>query len=111
MTIRKGRSFVVDRKSGADAEQDSSKAQFPPFKESDDVVVLEERRRARKNKPLTLRSDQQFDQIGELIGKELRLRYQDVLAQPIPDRLLDLLSQLEKATPSIAGEKKTSKEK
>jgi hypothetical protein len=33
--------------------------------------------------------------IGEHIGKELRDLYEDVVAQPVPDRFLELLNQLE----------------
>jgi len=34
--------------------------------------------------------------IGEHIGRQLRSVYNDVLAQPVPDRFLDLLRTLEK---------------
>jgi hypothetical protein len=34
--------------------------------------------------------------IGEQIGRQLRSVYNDVLAQPVPDRFLDLLRELEK---------------
>jgi hypothetical protein len=33
--------------------------------------------------------------IGEHIGRELRNLYDDVVAQPVPDRFLDLLNRLE----------------
>ncbi len=35
-------------------------------------------------------------EIGEQIGRQLRSVYNDVLAQPVPDRFLDLLRALEK---------------
>ncbi len=34
--------------------------------------------------------------IGEQIGRRLRTVYNDILAQPVPDRFLDLLRELEK---------------
>jgi hypothetical protein len=34
--------------------------------------------------------------IGEQIGRQLRSVYNDILAQPVPDRFLDLLRELEK---------------
>ncbi len=33
--------------------------------------------------------------VGEHIGKELRSFYDDILAQPVPDRFLELLKELE----------------
>jgi hypothetical protein len=33
--------------------------------------------------------------IGDQIGKELRSLYNDVMAQPVPDRFLELLNRLE----------------
>jgi hypothetical protein len=33
--------------------------------------------------------------VGELIGRELRGMYEDVIAQPVPDRFLALLNKLE----------------
>jgi hypothetical protein len=47
-------------------------------------------------------------EIGELIGKELRSLYDDVVAQPVPDRFLDLLNQLESSTISHLSPKKAS---
>ncbi|MGJ0508115.1 MAG: NepR family anti-sigma factor [Methylocystis sp.] len=34
--------------------------------------------------------------IGDVIGKELQNLYDDLVAQPVPDRFLNLLNQLEK---------------
>jgi hypothetical protein len=33
---------------------------------------------------------------GDAIGKELQTLYDDLVAQPVPDRFLNLLNQLEK---------------
>ena len=35
------------------------------------------------------------DALGEVIGAQLRAIYDEVVAQPIPDRLLELLSRLD----------------
>jgi len=40
--------------------------------------------------------------IGEQIGRELRGLYDDVVAQPVPDRFLELLNRLE--TKTISGD-------
>lgn len=50
--------------------------------------------------------DRPANQIGEQIGKELRVLYEELVTQPIPERFLDLLNQLEKATISVKGDKK-----
>jgi hypothetical protein len=34
--------------------------------------------------------------LGEQIGKELQGLYDDIVAQPVPDRFLELLNRLEK---------------
>jgi hypothetical protein len=39
-------------------------------------------------------------EFGEQIGFQLRNLYDDVLSQPVPDRFLDLLSQLETTSSS-----------
>jgi hypothetical protein len=39
--------------------------------------------------------------LGTQIGFQLRNLYDDVLNQPVPDRFLDLLSQLETTSPSL----------
>jgi len=41
---------------------------------------------------------QDHEVIGEQIGRRLRTVYNDMLAQPVPDRFLDLLRELEKDT-------------
>lgn len=38
---------------------------------------------------------------GDAIGKELQNLYDDVVAQPVPDRFLSLLNQLEKNALSL----------
>lgn len=38
---------------------------------------------------------------GDAIGKELQNLYDDVIAQPVPDRFLSLLNQLEKNALSL----------
>ena len=40
--------------------------------------------------------------MGEYIGRELRELYDDVLAQPVPDRFLALLNKLESGAISAA---------
>jgi hypothetical protein len=39
--------------------------------------------------------------LGEQIAAPLRNLYDDILSQPVPDRFLDLLSQLETSSPSL----------
>ncbi len=43
-------------------------------------------------------------EVSDLIGERLRSFYDDVAKQPVPDRFLDLLNQLQAASPP---EKKT----
>ena len=38
-------------------------------------------------------------EVSELIGQRLRKFYDDISQQPVPDRFIDLLKQLEAATP------------
>jgi hypothetical protein len=38
-------------------------------------------------------------EVSELIGQRLRKFYDGVSQQPVPDRFIDLLKQLEEATP------------
>ncbi len=42
---------------------------------------------------------------GDMIGKELQSLYDDVVAQPVPDRFLNLLNQLEKNVVSSGASK------
>jgi hypothetical protein len=41
--------------------------------------------------------------VGEYIGRELRGLYDDVVAQPVPDRFLSLLNKLESGAISAEG--------
>lgn len=41
------------------------------------------------------------------IGRQLRAIYDGVLAQPVPDRFLELLDQLDRETPADAGGEET----
>ena len=43
-------------------------------------------------------------EVSDLIGERLRTFYEEVAKQPVPDRFVDLLKQLDAASPS---EKKT----
>lgn len=49
----------------------------------------------------------QSNEIGEQIGKELRDLYDDMLSQPVPDRFLELLNELEKASISPVAKTRT----
>lgn len=49
--------------------------------------------------------------IGDLIGRELRGMFDEVVAQPVPDRFLDLLNKLETSTISPGVGSKTSRER
>ena len=51
-------------------------------------------------------------EISDQIGRQLRSVYNDVLAQPVPDRFLDLLKDLDTLSPSpplAAAKAKASK--
>ena len=55
----------------------------------------------RKTRPkASIRKDGAAANVESHIGKQLKAVYDDVLNQPIPDRFLDLLSQLESKTGS-----------
>ena len=41
-------------------------------------------------------------EISDQIGRQLRSVYNDLLAQPVPDRFLDLLKDLDTLAPSAA---------
>ena len=50
--------------------------------------------------------------VSEQIGRQLRTVYNDVLAQPVPDRFLDLLKDLDSLaapTPQFVTQAKTAK--
>ena len=42
-------------------------------------------------------------EISDQIGRQLRSVYNDLLAQPVPDRFLDLLKDLDTLVPSTAS--------
>ncbi len=52
-------------------------------------------------------------EISDQIGRQLRSVYNDILAQPVPDRFLDLLKNLDGADTSlvsaVAGQQKGAK--
>jgi hypothetical protein len=62
------------------------------------VVSLNSSRKARPR--ASVRKDGTPSHVEGHIGKQLKAVYDDVLNQPIPDRFLDLLSQLETKTTS-----------
>jgi hypothetical protein len=72
---------------------------------SDSLVILDAHRRSVKSAKSEASGTRRgsmhpqwsgTNEIGEQIGKELRELYNDMLSQPIPDRFLDLLNELEK---------------
>ncbi len=105
------RNAVTNRKrtvGGDDAQSKTAESGpvAPPLSES--VVLLESRRRkgatsqtaagavgAAEKDDAELRRSKE---IGDQIGKELRGLYADLVAQPVPDRFLDLLNELEAKT-------------
>lgn len=48
---------------------------------------------------------------GDVIGKELQNLYDDVVAQPVPDRFLSLLNQLEKNALSLDASSRAPRER
>ena len=42
-------------------------------------------------------------QVQDHIGRQLRAVYDDLLSQPVPDRFLELLEQLDQSKPQAAG--------
>ncbi len=48
---------------------------------------------------------------GDVIGKELQNLYDDVVAQPVPDRFLSLLNQLEKSAVSLDASSRAPRER
>ena len=42
-------------------------------------------------------------QVQDHIGRQLRAVYDDLLSQPVPDRFLELLDQLDRGKPQEAG--------
>ena len=48
---------------------------------------------------------------GDVIGKELQNLYDDVVAQPVPDRFLSLLNQLENSALSLDASSRAPRER
>jgi hypothetical protein len=79
---------------------------------SDAVVILDSRRRsikpAKSETSAVMRSPlSRSNDIGEQIGKELRELYDDMLSQPVPDRFVELLNELEKGSISPVAKART----
>ncbi len=96
------RNAVIDRKRPVSEENAQSRpaaAGRPAAQASESVVLLEKRRR---NAALETASSEgesrRAKEIGDQIGKELRELYADLVAQPVPERFLDLLNELEAKT-------------
>jgi hypothetical protein len=49
--------------------------------------------------------------VQEQIGRRLAAAYDEILRQPIPERFLRLLDQLDQATPKTAKDRSSAKEK
>ena len=62
------------------------------------AAVLPLRKTRKAKPPAGLRKEPAPANIEGHIGRQLKAVYDDVLKQPIPDRFLDLLSQLEEKT-------------
>jgi hypothetical protein len=70
------------------------------------LVVLNSRRPPDGRSPRSKsRHDADRNKIGEQIGDHLRELYNDMLEQPVPERFLELLNQLEADTISSASTK------
>lgn len=61
-----------------------------------------------KGKPM---GSPRSNEMGEQIGRELRGLYDDVVAQPVPDRFLDLLNRLETGAISSRADVKSPGER
>ncbi len=76
-----------------DGAIESVLAPQPPVADSDGLVMSNARRPSR-NPRGRAKADTPND-LGEQIGEQLRGLYDDILSQPVPDRFLELLNQLE----------------
>jgi len=47
-------------------------------------------------------------QVQDHIGRQLRAVYDDLLSQPVPDRFLELLEQLDKGKPDANGQPRSN---
>ena len=94
-----------DHLSGKDSKSTGAASARTVPKPSASVVLLEARRIAKAKRAPRATSGQHegaanvvsrpSKQIGEQIGKELRGLYADLVTQPVPQRFLDLLNQLD----------------
>jgi Anti-sigma factor NepR len=62
-------------------------------------------KKKRKNQGANLKFDQMNTpttkpEVYDLIGKRLRVYFEEVSSQPVPDRFMELLSQLEAKAPA-----------
>jgi Anti-sigma factor NepR len=62
-------------------------------------------KKKRKNQGASLKFDQMNTpttkpEVYDLIGKRLRVYFEEVSSQPVPDRFMELLSQLEAKAPA-----------
>ena len=57
------------------------------------------------------REDALAPHVQEQIGRRLAAAYDEILRQPIPERFLRLLDQLDQATPKTAKDRSSAKEK
>ncbi|HEY8064059.1 MAG TPA: NepR family anti-sigma factor [Methylosinus sp.] len=80
-------------RTGVEIEDGAVLAPQPPVADSDGLVMLNARRPSR-NPRGRAKADAPND-LGEQIGEQLRGLYDDILSQPVPDRFLELLNQLE----------------
>jgi hypothetical protein len=100
-SVRKKQGMVRAR---AVSSREHDALPLPPGRKPGDTIVRPEKVSAavvplsssRKPRPkATVRKDGAATNVESHIGKQLKAVYDDVLNQPIPDRFLDLLSQLE----------------
>ncbi|ATQ68740.1 NepR family anti-sigma factor [Methylosinus trichosporium] len=100
--------------SKTDSRGDREETPFDPVVTQEDVhsaadheglVVLNSRRPQERSPRSSSRRDADRNKIGEQIGDQLRDLYNDVLEQPVPERFLELLNQLEADTISSASTK------
>ena len=65
-------------------------------------MVDDEKKKGKAIKPgskiVTMTPTSTKPEVSDLIGQRLRSFYNEVAAQPVPDRFMDLLSQLEAAS-------------
>jgi hypothetical protein len=106
-TPRKNAARNANAPEGADQSVGSARA-------TDSVVLLESRRRSsaplavsRKSGTSSEAAKGKKSELSSQIGKELRGLYDEIVAQPIPDRFLELLNELESSAPSLTAKLET----